>query len=424
MFLLALAASILCPPAFAKPKLLAVPGLGLEVTIPEVPEDASGVKPENPWGHTLGDASMEVRLGLRNTELYTDVTFSGTSWQPELDQIKDLPELVLPSDDDDLGITVTDTRVEEWPVVGEVHLVSADVRDTWMEQDLWTRVAVFPVKGAGVRVSATSSESPERADEVLKMVLTEMLTVNEPPVPVAELPKGKIDLEAGYGLTLPAGWRALTVDETRKLDSARVGGETEYSGAMAKLFVVDTAALTEDVFRCMVDSTGTLEILAPEKSPRAVDNFKAYARVHLKGGRYRLLNGVEEAFIDVFSDIPVVPSEEGPVEHVTLGEREGYLWKVKGEVYGEPVSAAVFYTAYGPLGLTCIAVADEGEEARINTFAQTMQSVHVLSPEAYPMPLSVRARYIRWWPSTNPFFQLYWLPLPLFLIAGWLVVKD
>lgn len=419
MLLLALAPTLLVTPAYAKQKLIGVPGLGLEVTIPEPAEGEM-----SPWGHTLGDSTMEVRLGLRNTELYTDVTFGGTNWQPNLEEVQNLPELVLPMDDEDLGITVTGEVTEEWDVVGKVHLISADVQDTWMERELWTQVAVFPLAGAAVRVSSTSSESAERAAEVLKTVLTQMVTVTEPPLPLEELPTGKLDLEPGYSLTLPAGLRALTEDETRKLDSARVGGETEYSGALAKLIVVDTATLTDDVFQCTVDSTGTLEILSPSKSPRAADNFKAFARVHLKGGRYRLQNGVEENYIDVFSDVPVVPEEEGEVKLVHIGEREGYLWRVKGQNYGEPVEASVFYTAYGPLGLTCIGVADAPEVSRLNTFDQTMESVRVQKPEVYAMPLSVRARYIRWWPSTNPFLQLYWLPLPLFLVAGWLVVKD
>jgi len=43
------------------------------------------------------------------------------------------------------------------------------------------------------------------------------------------------------------------------------------------------------------------------------------------------------------------------------------------------------------------------------------------------MPLSMRAKYIRWWPYSpynNPWAQLYWVPIPIMLLAVWLITKD
>jgi hypothetical protein len=38
--------------------------------------------------------------------------------------------------------------------------------------------------------------------------------------------------------------------------------------------------------------------------------------------------------------------------------------------------------------------------------------------------MSLRGRYVRWWPTTTPWLQLYWAPLPLILVAAWLILKD
>ena len=85
----------------------------------------------------------------------------------------------------------------------------------------------------------------------------------------------------------------------------------------------------------------------------------------------------------------------------------------------------MLYTAYADVPLTCLAIAKEGES--LESFEKAVRGLTIAldeNGEPYPMPLSLQARYTRWWPTGNPFLQLYWLPVPLMLIAGYLVLKD
>ncbi|MCB9763364.1 MAG: hypothetical protein H6739_26595 [Alphaproteobacteria bacterium] len=413
---LALVAAMLSSPATAKE--IKVPGLDVLVTVPDPPDGEM-----SPWGWTVGDVSTDVRLAMRNMELYTDVTFQAAPWQPDLSAIEDLAPQVLPLDDEDLQITPGEPFTTQHETLGDMLVLTADVHDSWMEMDRWSRVAVFAIEGNGVVVTATSSESAERAEEVLTTALG-MVQVTNPPVPPAELPYGKVTADAGYTVDVPPGWRALTQDETRRVSSTRVGGEGPYSGSLANFYVVDTRSLGRSVFNCKAEAVGTLEVIDPAKSPESVENFRTFARVHLRGGRYRLVNGTEETFIDILTDVPVQPEAESDVQFVHLRDRDAYLWRVGGTVYQEPAKASMFYTTYADVGLVCVAVVEPEEEAMLTTFDQAMRGLTIVDGEQHPQPLSIRALYVRWWPTTNPALQLYWLPLPLFLIAGYLVLKD
>ena len=66
----------------------------------------------------------------------------------------------------------------------------------------------------------------------------------------------------------------------------------------------------------------------------------------------------------------------------------------------------------------------EVHEATLETFKLTVAGIEITEGEAHPLPLSMKARYVRWWPFAHPLLQLYWLPFPLLLLAGWLVMRD
>ncbi len=401
-------------------KKVQVPGLGLKVEMPE-PEDPS-VPPS--WKHSKGDATSDIRLSMRNTEAFTDVAFSATPFQPDLEAVSpNLLPYLRKVIDEDLKFEAGEILNEEHPMLGTVLLLPMVVHDDFMEQDLWSELAVFAVEGHGVMATATSSMSAEMATEQLHAVL-DMLHVTKPPVPLEELPTGQLDAPAGYRIELPTGWRALTPTEARVLATTRIAGEGPFSGQFANLFVVDTASLEGLIFHCEAMADATLEILAPAKSPSAAENFLTYARVMLRGGRVRIATGIDEIFVDALSDLPLHPKDEGALEFINLQNREAYLWRVKGTLFEKPAEASFFYTNWDDVGLTCLAIAEAGEEGRLGTFDQIVRGISVIDGPNHPSHLSMRSHYVRWWPYSHPALQLYWLPLPLLLLGGVLLFKD
>ena len=402
-----------------KARATAVPVPGLELEI-HIPEDVDGYQQ---WGWTVNDATMDTRVGMRNVERFTDVVFMATNYQPDLERVgDDIVETILPMDDEDLEITAGELQRFEHEDFGEVLYVNAHVWDSWLERDLWAQTVMFNVRGGAVIVRATSSDTLERADGVLLDVLG-MLAILEPPTPEEDLPYGRYDAEAGYSFEIPTGLRALTEHEV--LETKRIAGDGPFAGLIANLTVVDPGQpFRHPVFDCEAVAGAPLEVLDPGKSPEAVDNFKTAMRVVLKGGKYRLVSSGDEQFIDMDTTVPLYTEAEDEVRFISLAHREAYLWRVKGTVFEEPVHASVFYTAYDDVGLLCKALAEDGDEAILGTFEQTMTNVEIRDGELHPMPMSLASKYKRWWPWSSPLLQIYWLPVPLFLIAGWLVVRD
>jgi hypothetical protein len=410
------------PPRFT---VVPVPGLEVEVNIPDAPD---GVL--QPWGWTVGDATMDTRLGMRNSARYTNVVFTGTTYQPDIASLSDeVVRQILPLEDEDYEITVGSVQrfdlaeldLEGAPELGDVLVVNAHIWDTWLERDLWSQSVLFAVEGAAVLVRTESTESLETADEVLGGVVMGMVQVLEPALPVEELPFGKLETEAGYTIELPPGWRALTDKESPY--TSRIPGDGPFAGGLSHLVVVDPAQLAKQIFECSADQGTPLEILSPEKSELAAGNFKTVAEIGLKGGKYMLAANGEEHFIDVDTSLPFYVDKPEELRFVGLGpERDGYLWRVGGQAFEEPLKASVFYTAYSDIGLMCTAIATPEDEALLGTFDATVEKV-TISAE-HPMPLSLRAQYKRWWPWSNPLLQLYWVPVPFIFLAGWLVTKD
>ncbi|MCP4810847.1 MAG: hypothetical protein GY884_36390, partial [Proteobacteria bacterium] len=67
----------------ASAETLRVPALPITVDVPE----QEGIMPA--WSHTLGDATTEVKLAMRNLEAYSDVAVTATAYQPDMDLVRD-----------------------------------------------------------------------------------------------------------------------------------------------------------------------------------------------------------------------------------------------------------------------------------------------------------------------------------------------
>ncbi len=399
-----------------------VPGVEVEVNIPDAPDG----EPQ-PWGWVVGDATMDTRLGMRNASRYTNVVFSGTSYQPDIAALSDdVVGQILPLEDEDYEITVGPVQrielvgIEGAPELGPVLVVNAHIWDTWLERDLWSQSVLFAVEGSAVLIRTESTESLQTADEILGDVL-DMVVIQAPPLSAEELPYGRLELDGGYTIELPPGWRALTERESPY--SSRIPGDGPFAGGLSRLVVVDPTQLSKPIFECSADQGTPLEILSPDKSELAAQNFRTVAEVGLKGGKYMLAANGEEHFIDVDTSLPFYVEQGEELRFLSLGpEREAYLWRASGQAFEEPLKSSVFYTAYADIGLLCTAIATPDEEALLGTFDATVEKISISAE--HEMPLSLRARYKRWWPWSNPLLQLYWVPVPFIFLAGWLVTKD
>jgi hypothetical protein len=401
-----------------------VPGLEMVLHMPEDPAEEW----INPWGWTVGDAASQIKLGLSKSEAFTIIRIEATTYQPEVAKAgPSLTEYLQTESEEDAFETYTlgEPLFTEHPVLGDVISLDFDIRDDFLEQDRFGRVVLFAIEGAGVLVTSVSSESAERGAEVLAEVL-DMILVLKPPLATEDLPFGQLELPTGYSLELPLGWRALTEGESLARSTLRVAGDGPFSGQVAHLYVVAPSKLDEDIFQCTTSADPPLYVLDPHKSPSARENFLTYAKATFEGGRYRIRTGAQERFVEVSVDLPVVSTETPSLEFLELADRQAYFLLTSGTVYEEPRKVALFYTAWGDVALRCMTVVEPGEvqEATLETFKMTVTGIGITEGESHPLPLSMKARYVRWWPFAHPLLQLYWLPFPLLLLAGWLVMRD
>lgn len=411
------------------PSLVNIPGLMLDVAVPQPPV---GEPPR--WRWTAKDSTSVVRLSMRASEAYTNVRFRATNFQSDIRALdgEQLSEVLELKDDEqaELDFTLGQWELVEHPKVGPVQFLNFHVWDGFLERDLAYGLVIFAIQDHVVVMEVESSESLERVHEISGEVL-DMLMVTEPPFDPAEQGlTGTVTTDAGYTLTLPEGLRTLSEGERSLVASGRIAGG-EFSGKLSRLNVVRTDRLYEvDAFKCRAESGGPLEILDPAKSPENGENFKTWARAFSSAGQAKITAHGEEKTYDFSDDYDKAfhATGEGELAFFELEpQRDAYLWRVPGDVYAEPYEASIFYTAYADVGLTCMAIAPVGETAMLDAFEESVRGLRV-EPDAtgapYPMPLSFSARYTRWWPTGNPFLQLYLFPIPLMLVAGYLVLKD
>ena len=359
------------------------------------------------------DISSEVKVGMRNIEAFTDIRLSTTSYQPDVTAVsEDLIAWLEAEDEADPyeEYTIGELVEEEHEKLGPLLRLPFEVADTHLEQTFYRELVLFGIEGAGVVVTAISSDSAERAITVLAEVV-EMMDPMKPALTIEELPTGQVQTSSGFSLELPVGWRALTDGERDQREMALIKGTSIYSGEPAAFYVVDTQFLNKTPFFCRVNDAASLHVLDPAKAEGAVENFKTYGRVFLKGGQYRLTEGGDALVGDSLPEKPLDIQSEEEVEFFSLSDREAYLWRVSGAVFDEPVTASMFFTTYDDLGLTCVAHAGEGDEAILGTFEGVMRNLQIIDGENHPMALSMGARYTRWWPFSNPLLQLYFFQL-------------
>lgn len=405
----------------AQAQTIAVPGTDLMIHLPKSDPDLPPV-----WTHSTGDISSEVKVGMRNREAFTDIRLSTTGHQPDVFAIQeDLLAWVKAEDeaDDYEEYTLGEMTQEAHETLGPLLRMPFEVFDSHLEQPFYRELVFFGIEGSGVVLTAISSESAERAHTVLNEVVA-MMDPMQPALAKADLPQGEIQTLSGFRLKLPMGWRGLTPAETGRRDMALILGDSIYAGEGAYFFAVDTAFLNKTAFYCRVNDAASLHVLSPEKSLLAVDNFKTYARVLLKGGSFRLTEGGDTVVSESLPENPVDIRSEGAVHYLEMADREAYLWEVKGTVWDEPTTAQIFFTTYDDLGLTCLAHAQAGAEAILGTFSGVMKGLTIVDGEDHPMTLSTGARYTRWWPFSNPFMQLYFFPFPLLAFGAWFVYKS
>ena len=116
-------ASLTLSDAIAKD--IKVPSLPITVTIPDLEE---GILPEQIWGHSLGDPSSEVKLGLRNSARFTNITFRGTEYQLDPEKIRpNLVEWMEQSVVEDIKLFPGEPRIIEHEHLGKVVLLPAPI---------------------------------------------------------------------------------------------------------------------------------------------------------------------------------------------------------------------------------------------------------------------------------------------------------
>lgn len=408
--------------------LVNIPGLPVDIVVPQTEPGL-----ESRWKWTANDSTSEVRLGMRASEAYSNVRFRATNFQPDVTRLggeKLSLELGLVDQPEaDLDLTLGEWQAVEHPELGPMQVLNFHAWDGFLERDLYYHVFVYAVEGHAVIASVESSESLERAHQVAGEIIA-MTSVAKPPFDPAEMGlTGTIDADAGYSITLPDGMRALSEEELNLVSGGRLGGEGPFSGKRARLRIIRTDRLYDNLaFRCRAEAGSPLEVLDPKKSPKTAENFRSWAKAVFSAGQAKVTSAGEDTTFDFSDDYARslhTQSNDDP-EFLQLEDgRDAYLWKVTGDVYAEPHQGSMLYTAYSDVALTCMAIAEEGES--LEPFEQAARGLKIAldeNGEPYPMHLSLQARYTRWWPTGNPFLQLYWLPVPLMLIAGYLVLKD
>jgi hypothetical protein len=408
--------------------LVNIPGLPVDLVVPQT---EPGVEPR--WKWTANDSTSEIRLGMRASEAYSNVRFRATNFQPDVTLLEGeilTEELALKDQPEaDLDLTLGEWQPVQHPDLGPMQVLNFHAWDGFLERDLYYHVFLYAVEGHAVIGSVESSESLERAQEVAGEIIG-MTNVVKAPFDPADLGlTGTIEAEAGYSITLPQGMRALSEEELNLVSGGRLGGDGPLNGKRARLNIIRTDRLYDNLaFRCRAEAGSPLEVLDPEKSAQTTENFRAWAKAVFSAGQAKVTSAGEDTtfdFSDGYARALHTESTNDP-EFLELDDgRDAYLWKVTGDVYAVPHQGQMLYTAYADVALTCMAIAEEGES--LKSFEQAVRGLTIAldeNGEPYPMPLSLQARYTRWWPTGNPFLQLYWLPVPLMLIAGYLVLKD
>lgn len=361
---------------------------------------------------TAEDAETQGKL---LATAFLDSTYAG----PELGTID--WESVRLVEDPYLGTSIRADALVELPELAE-QLAAEEGKQGRLT------VLLFPIRDGHDAIAIVGVADPLLMDTAVTE-LTSMVAFYDGPRKWKDMPTGTIQESAGYAITLPEGWRALAENERLGINGEPVGGNSGYGGALALQYFLDPTDVTGRTgFGCAAWSSETLEVVDPDKAPGLGDNYRLAARLMLKGGAYQVdggkpIRGRNADMLDSRS-IVIDPDEPGELTVMSLGDRDAYLWQVSGtktEASGssEPVDVLSWYTAYSDVNLHCHVDAPAGQgTALLDAFRTAMATVSIDDAEQHPMEMGLMARYRRWWPSTNPILQLYWLPIPVILFAG------
>lgn len=358
------------------------------------------------------------------------------NFQPDLARTSDagirnlLKETVPGTGEVPETITVAHTHHDK---LGDLVIASYTVPGADKAPDLDFRVALLPVEAGFawfVGADLAGSEALEPGlDEVLGIS-----AVPRPAVPDGEFQTGHFASPAGYELDLPEGWRALTESEMGLLSTERITDGPFRGKPVHQVFVDPRPERGDlaDVPWITCAATGTedapLEVMHEDRSPAHAEVYRARARAFLRKASLTDAKGkrISLSRVDPTGGIPIeVPKgEPGELSYLSVGDREGYLWKGTATFMDKPVRVATFYTTWDNVSLDCATMAREGDDTTLDLFERAMASLRVTDAANHPEQLTLMSKYKRWWPYSQPWLQLYWLPIPLFLIGVFVAMRG
>ena len=424
----------------APTKVVKVPDLPLEIELPspdgEAPPFINSAVLQGDMLLEISrlDDSVQVVFGL-------DQTF-----QPFLDKgAPTAPPLILVEsmEIEDYAIpTEWETSLSEHPTVGTLWTAVGSTEipppppqyyadGTLIESDapteptpLTVQLGVFAVEFGYVGFVAIGLDAEALAADVTQLL--DWTTVTAKPKPLSEFTVGPAvsTMKAGWSVTVPEGWRALSDKEVKGLAPSSVGGDTEFGGARSHAMFVDTTDFTgERHFTCSALSypEKPTEVVDPERSPDHGNRYKIFSKLRLRGGKYKNARGEEmglDRVDDLTSPLPVKiePGAEGTLGMVNLPDRDGYLWRIQGTRGDEAMEVATFATAWEEIGLDCNMVVRPENVADLQIFEKAMATVTVTDGERHPHVLGARGWYRKHWPFTHPALQVWWIVA--ILLAG------
>jgi len=401
-----------------------------ELRVKELP--LSLTVPDGRWQWNVSQAdSIDLWGSVRGLPRFHVEHFQTPQPDPEvvnLEQFKDLLTHQFTSEGRLDQIQVEPRAVEG---LGTTMLVTG--RQHFGPSQVDVRMVVVPdARGLVALYGADLVGSPglaRRMDELLAG-----LHLDHPPIPRDQLPYGHVTLPAGYELDLPDHWRMLTADEAPG-DARELIEGGQHNRQVGQATFVDTRTLMSDddqlhtfVCRAMYSPTEPLQPLEPAHDPVAASNLLARLTVLIGGGTLQHGEGWTGDVLSwhVRGDGAVVDVGETDPQSVTiekLTDRPAFRWQGPGTWMGSKVSVGAWLTSWDDLELYCVGIFPAEESSGLAEFDQAIRSLRVTDAEHHPMYVSLRTRYINWWPWSHPLLQIYILPayviLPLFGMLLW-----
>lgn len=407
-------------------KLVKVPDLPLEISLPspdgEAPPFINSAVLEGDMLLEISriDDSVQVAFGLNQT------------FQPFLDQgAPEAPPVMLQETleyEDFPPPTEWESSLSEHPQVGTLWTARGESLipvplgpdgEPLVEGEptpVYVQLGVFAVEFGYVGFTALGLDREQLSQDVDQLLSWTKVTA--PPKPLSEFTTGpaRATMKAGWSVQVPEGWRALGDAEVKGIAPSSVGGDSEAGGTRSHAMFVDVSDFTgERHFTCSALSypEHPAEVVDPAKSEQHGRRYKIFAKLRLRGGKYKNAKGEElglDRVTDLTSPLPVkIEGAEGTLSMVDLEDREGYLWRVQGTRGEQPVEVATFATAWDEIGLDCNMVAPPDRVADLEIFEQAMATVRVTDGDQHPHRLGARGWYRKHWPFTHPALQVWWL---------------